>query len=136
LYANAFAADPTLAEDARCCHRYNAACAAALAGAGVGDDAEKLSETEKAAWRKQSCKWLTSELESMAPRMQSAPTENRDPSIWLLKQWQINSYLAGLRDPNALEKLPADERQEWIKLWSDVTRLIGGSEEQVATKTR
>jgi eukaryotic-like serine/threonine-protein kinase len=136
LYADAFVADPTLAEDARCCHRYKAACAAALAGAGVGDDADKLSETEKAAWRMQSCKWLTSELESMARRMQSAPTENPDPSIWLLKQWQINSYFAGLRDHNALEKLPAEERQEWIKLWSDVADLIGSSEEQVATKPR
>jgi eukaryotic-like serine/threonine-protein kinase len=136
LYADAFAADPTLTEDARCCHRYNAACAAALAGAGIGNDADKLGENEKAAWRKQSCKWLTSELESMARRMQSVPTENYAPSIWLLKQWQINSDLAGLRDHNSLEKLPADERQEWIKLWSDIARLIGAIEEQVATKTR
>jgi eukaryotic-like serine/threonine-protein kinase len=136
LYANAFAADPTLAEDARCSHRYNAACAAALAGAGVGEDAEKLSDTEKAAWRKQSCKWLASELESMGRRMQSAATENRDPSIRLLKQWQIDSYLAGVRDPSALEKLPTDERQEWIKLWSDVASLIAHDEDQVATKTR
>ena len=135
LYADAFAADPTLTEDARCRHRYNAACAAALAGAGVGDDAEKLSETDKAAWRKQSCKWLTSELESMARRMQSAPTENRDPSIWLLKQWQNNPAFSSLRDASALEKMSPDERQECTTLWTAVANLISGSEDPVIIKS-
>ena len=53
LYAAAFAADPRLAEDLKAGCRYRAACAAALAGCGGGADGAKLSEEERARWRKQ-----------------------------------------------------------------------------------
>ena len=39
FYADAFANDPNLAADLRQQHRYNAACSAALAAAGQGEDA-------------------------------------------------------------------------------------------------
>ena len=39
LYADAFAAEPKLAADLQQQHRYNAACSAALAAAGEGEDA-------------------------------------------------------------------------------------------------
>ena len=42
LYADAFAADPQLAEDVGAGHRYSAACAAALAGSGHGEDVDNL----------------------------------------------------------------------------------------------
>jgi hypothetical protein len=29
-----------------------------------------------------------------------------------------------VRDPKALEKLPADERDAWRKLWADVAELV------------
>ena len=46
LYAGAFQTDPKLAEDMTDHDRYNAACAAALAAAGKGDDKPPLSEPE------------------------------------------------------------------------------------------
>ena len=42
LWSDAFAADPSLAAG----HRYNAACAAALAGCGNGADAANLSDVQ------------------------------------------------------------------------------------------
>src|SRR5262249_50569117 len=42
--AGAFAADPKLADDLRAAHRYSAACYAALAAAGQGEDAAKLDD--------------------------------------------------------------------------------------------
>src|SRR5262249_58944493 len=53
LYVDAFAAEPTLADDLRQQHRFNAACAAVLAAAGKGEDAGKLGEKEKGKWRRQ-----------------------------------------------------------------------------------
>ena len=47
LYADAFAADPKLADDLQAGHRYNAACFAALAAAGQGEDAAKLDDNGK-----------------------------------------------------------------------------------------
>src|SRR6516164_4586354 len=58
LYAAAFAADPKLADDLKAGHRYRAACAAALAAAGQGEDAAKLDDKEKVRLRKQALDWL------------------------------------------------------------------------------
>jgi serine/threonine-protein kinase len=58
LYADAFAAAPSLADDLAAGHRYNAARAAAHAGCGQGADATGLGEEEKARWREQARQWL------------------------------------------------------------------------------
>src|SRR5262249_42911465 len=57
LFAEALA-DPQSAEGVKAAHRYNAACAAALAGAGQGEDGAKLDDKERARWRKQAVDWL------------------------------------------------------------------------------
>jgi tetratricopeptide (TPR) repeat protein len=56
LYADAFSAQPRLAEGVPFA-RYNAACAAALAGCGKGADAPD-AEAERARLRDQALKWL------------------------------------------------------------------------------
>jgi hypothetical protein len=53
LFAAALAAQPPLADDLREQPRYNAACAAALAGAGQGRDTAKLDAKEPARLRQQ-----------------------------------------------------------------------------------
>jgi len=58
FYAEAFADQPQLAEDLDEGHRYNAACAAALAGSGKGKDAGRLPDKEYARLRKQALDWL------------------------------------------------------------------------------
>jgi hypothetical protein len=37
--------------------------------------------------------------------------------------WRQNPHLAGLRDPDALGKLPTTERQECRTLWQDVVKV-------------
>ncbi len=49
LYADAFAAQPALADDLKQAHRYNAACAAALAAAGQGEEASGLDDQQRGA---------------------------------------------------------------------------------------
>jgi serine/threonine-protein kinase len=124
LYADALAADPNLADDPYVSHRYNAACAAALAGCGLGEDAGKLSEAEQARWRKQARQWLADELATVDKRMPGASAANRARLQRTLMRWQANADLAGLREPSALEKLPPAERQECRTLWSDVDVLL------------
>jgi hypothetical protein len=41
-----------------------------------------------------------------------------------LEQWQNDSDLASVRDKEALEKLPDDERRAWQQLWDDVDTLL------------
>jgi len=40
-----------------------------------------------------------------------------------MQHWQADTDLAGVRDPDALAKLPAPERESWRKLWADVEAL-------------
>ena len=41
-----------------------------------------------------------------------------------MQQWQEDADLAGVRDTNALAKLPATEHDAWHKLWDDVAVLL------------
>jgi hypothetical protein len=41
-----------------------------------------------------------------------------------LRHWKQDADLAGVRDKEALEKLPEAERTEWRKLWAEVDELI------------
>ena len=65
LYADAFTADPKLADDLKAGHRYNAACYAALAAAGQGTDADKLDDQEHRRLRHQALAWLRADLEAV-----------------------------------------------------------------------
>jgi hypothetical protein len=59
LWADALAADPSLAGHER---REHALQAAALAGCGFGNDAAGLTEGQRARWRELGRAWLRAEL--------------------------------------------------------------------------
>ncbi len=61
FYEEAFAARPELAGDVQSGNRYNAACAAALAGCGQGDDAP-AADADRARLRAQALGWLRADL--------------------------------------------------------------------------
>ena len=58
LYAEAFAADATLADDLKAGHRYDAACFAARAAAGEVENPAKLDNKERTRLRQQALDWL------------------------------------------------------------------------------
>jgi hypothetical protein len=43
---------------------------------------------------------------------------------WKMRHWQTDSDLAGIRDKAALDKLPAEERKAFARLWADVAALL------------
>jgi serine/threonine-protein kinase len=73
LYADAFAADATLADDPRFRHRYSAARAAALAGGGQGEDAADLGAAERIKWRSQARDWLLADLAAWGEALDRDP---------------------------------------------------------------
>src|SRR5262249_2311047 len=123
LYADAFAADPGLAEDVGTGHRYNAARAAALAGCGRGADATGLREGEGKRWRDQARRWLRADLAAWGKALDSAPAAG-DRARGTLAHWLGDPGLAGLRDPAELDKLPADERKDCLALWGEVAKVL------------
>jgi serine/threonine-protein kinase len=123
LYAEAFAAQPKLADDLQASHRYDAACSAALAGCGQGKDADKLDEKERAKWRRQAFEWLRADLAALRKRVEQGKPQERAEVVQTLRHWQQDSDLARIRDAKALSALPAAERDAWRKLWADVDGL-------------
>src|SRR5262249_5887295 len=96
LYADAFAADPKLADDLPAGHRYRAALFAALAAAGQGKDARNLEDQEKVALRRQALDWLRADLAAWAR------ATDRTPVPRTLKRWRQDADLAGVRDREEL----------------------------------
>jgi serine/threonine-protein kinase len=118
LYADAFAADPQLADDLQAGHRHRAAGSAALAAALQGRDARKLDQQERARLRQMALAWLRADLAVCAR------TADRGLVQKTLKHWQQDADFAGVREPEALAKPPQAEREEWGRLWSDVANLM------------
>jgi serine/threonine-protein kinase len=123
---DAFAADPSLADNLASTARYSAARAAALAGSGQGKDAADLDDAERADLRKQALEWLRADLERLTKELKRNP-QVRIALLRAVQGWQREKDLADLRDPDALKKLPKDEREAWTKLWADVQRLLAST---------
>jgi len=123
LYAEAFVQQPALADDLATKNRYDAACAAALAGVGQGDDASDSGDKERARLRNQALDWLRADLTAWDKRRQDDP-KTRPEIQRELQGWQDDGDLAGVRDADALAKLPEAEREAWRKMWADMDALV------------
>jgi hypothetical protein len=124
LWADALAADVELGEDRRAAHRYNAACAAALAGSGQGKDVPPPDPSACAGLRRQALAWLRADLAAWSKLLASLPPGDRPAIIETLEHWRQDRDLAGIRDPQALAGLPEDEQQDLRTLWADVDALL------------
>ena len=124
LWGGALEADPKLADDRQAQHRYNAACAAALAGCGKGTDDPPPDDASKVKLRRQALDWLKADLAAWSKILESGPPQARPVVASTLKHWKEDSDLAGIRDAAALAKLPQEERAACKQLWGDVDGLL------------
>jgi len=104
--------------------RYNAARAAALAAAGQGKDELPLDDAAKAKLRGQALDWLKAELKVWTKLLESASPRARLTIFLALSNWQHESDLAGIRDTQALARLPKVEQTEWQARWAEVAALL------------
>ena len=130
FYTDAFAEAPRLADDLGAGRRYAAACAAALAGCGRGKDAEALDDEGRARLRGQALDWLRADLKALTgpPDKTATPPLSAADVRGVLKRWQADPDLEGIRGAKALAKLPEAERQELQKLWADAAEALGRAE--------
>jgi tetratricopeptide (TPR) repeat protein len=123
FYSEVFAAEPKWAADLNQQHRYHAACAAARAGCGQGMAADQLDARERARLRQQALDWLRDDLKAYRQVMAKAADKNRAVIAQRMQRWLQDNAFAGVRDVDALAKLPEVERQQWQKLWEEVEAL-------------
>jgi serine/threonine-protein kinase len=129
IYAQAFAADPKLADNVGNGLRYIAACSAALAACGNGEEAANLDGVERARLRKQALDWLRANLAVRTNQLDSGTPASRAGVLRALRPWQQDPDLAGIRDPEALARLPEAERKELEALWAEVQALLDRAQE-------
>jgi tetratricopeptide (TPR) repeat protein len=124
FYEDTFAAEPALAEKLGSPgSRYDAACAAALAGCGQGEDAKSLDDKEHARLRRQALDWLRADLAAWQKLLDKEPDKDPTAAAQQLAHWLEDPDFAGVRGHEALAKLPEAERRDWQKLWDDVEAL-------------
>jgi eukaryotic-like serine/threonine-protein kinase len=120
FFSQVLTADPKSADDLQNSHRYQAACAAALAGCGRGGDAVQLDRQELARWRNQALDWLRAELKAYGELLPVSNPEERQRLQEWLRGWQSEPALAGLRDATAVAHLSAAEQESCKQLWAEV----------------
>jgi eukaryotic-like serine/threonine-protein kinase len=124
LYAEAFAADLKLAEDLSAGNRYNAACSAAMAGAGKGEAKPLPDEKEKARFRKQAVDWLKADLARRTEQARAGARQAKAEVLQRLLHWKGDSDLAGIREAASIKSLPEDEQKACRALWAELDLLL------------
>jgi tetratricopeptide (TPR) repeat protein len=124
FYAEAFAEQPRLAQNPQAGHRYDAACAAALAAGGHGKDAAKPDDQTRARLRRQALAWLRADLTAWALLAEKAAPQARQQARRRLRHWRQDPDLGGLRDKAELARLPEAERRACRELWAEVDALL------------
>ncbi len=124
LFREAFVNDLELVGDRQLQHRYNAACAAAIAGCGKSQDNPPPDDSSKTKLRQQALEWLEAELATYSKLVERTGIQQKGEIAKILEDWKIDSDLNGVRDQKELEALPQAERTAFQKLWADVDRLL------------
>jgi len=145
LFAEAFTADPDLADNlaTECRYRstreepwservesintearYVAARCAALAGCGLGRDGGGLSRADRAHWRKQARAWLRADLALWGKTLDSGSEQDLALAKRMFSHWQVEPDLAGIRDLKALGEASAEERIDCFTLWDEVDAVL------------
>jgi tetratricopeptide (TPR) repeat protein len=131
LYDAAFKKQAELADRLDAGHRFHAACAAARAACGRGNDVAKLDGRTKATLRKQALEWLRADLAAWAKRSRQGRLARLAHTLkpWeyparIVKEWLELRDLAGVRDAAALANLPEEERTQWRRFWAGVEELV------------
>jgi serine/threonine protein kinase/tetratricopeptide (TPR) repeat protein len=96
----------------------------ALGGTGQGEDAGQLDDKGRARLRRQALDWLQADLAALAKRLQSDKPQDRAEVGQQLRQWRDDAAFSDLRDPAALARLPAVEREACHTFWADVAALL------------
>jgi hypothetical protein len=122
--AEAFAADPRLANDLNQQHRYTAACSTVLAAAGQAEDAHLLPDKVVLKLRQQAHRWLQADLTLYTKLAGRDDPKVKEGVRERLLLWQADADLVSVRDSAALGRLDADEQQQWQRLWQDVDALL------------
>ncbi len=124
LWAEALSTDPKLGDDREASHRYSAACSAALAAAGQGEDDPPPDQPARAKLRAQALEWLKAELTVWRKVLETGPAQARPTVVQTLQNWKQDTDLAGIRNEKELAQLNEPERKQCQTLWAELEAVL------------
>ena len=86
------------------------------------------SGKEQARLRGQALGWLREDLAAWTKLAAGGKPDAKARITNAMNEWRMDDDFVGVRDKEALEKLPDDERRDWQKLWADVDALLKKTE--------
>jgi serine/threonine protein kinase len=129
FWGEAMELEPSVGESRRPLHRFNAACSAAVSGSGRGRDDPAPDEVAKARFRSLALDWLRLELGWWSRYLESGQPNARPVVLSHMNHWKNYRELAGIRNADALARLPEAERKDWQAFWAEVDALARKSGE-------
>jgi serine/threonine-protein kinase len=145
LYADAFAADPALADRLasecfdraarerdlnnrldilKAAPRFLAARCAAAAAFGLDKAVPNPDDAQRARLRQYAQQWLAADLDMCTKSLTSSSETSRDLAANTLTLWQSHPDLAPLREPQSLGRLPLQEQAAWTALWKQASDVL------------
>jgi tetratricopeptide (TPR) repeat protein/tRNA A-37 threonylcarbamoyl transferase component Bud32 len=118
------ALDPVGADKVWECGRYNAACAAARAGAGEGRFTQPIDDAAKAEFRARARKWLTADVAEWNRLFEAAGNVPSTDMIKNLSWAKEDGDLSPIRDEEFTSKWPEDERKACAALWTELDAVL------------
>ena len=97
--------------------------AVAMAGTGMGKDAGKFNDDDRARWRQTALELISTRLQKIETQLDSAapPIESMQKRLLTLQQ---TPDLAGLREPAAMARLPKSEQDQFAAIWTRVNDML------------
>ena len=124
FYAEGLDADPGLAGISGASSRYGATCCAALAGSGQGKDDPKPDADARARLRTRALEWLKANFDVRAAALDAGMPQGPQAALRAVSLWKGAPELVGVREADALAKLPEAERKVWQAFWAEVDALL------------
>jgi len=125
MFTEAFKADPALAGDREGSHRYNAACNAALAARGKGQDDPAPDQDARLSLLSLAMGWLEEERAAWETRLAGGSASDRTRLVRILNHWKHDPDLAGLRDAALVKTLPASHQNACVVFWAKIDGMLG-----------
>ena len=118
LFEEAFAAEPSLADDVVSASRFEAACAASRA-------AEQANEApERARLLNEAVTWLRADLAFWSRVLDGGNEPNRIQLLRAVYPWRSEASFALIRDPEAILAWPPEQQAQCRALWREVNALV------------
>jgi hypothetical protein len=124
MFAEAFKASPALARGRNGLDRYNAACEAALALRGKGEDDPAPDRDARLGLVSLALGWLEEERTVWETRLPGQSVSDRARIVAELNHWKHDPDLVAIRSPALIKGLPASHGDACVAFWAKIDGML------------